>query len=71
MAFVIYFGVFNKNKFMKNKTYMLEFINIPDKYLDVKKINMIIMNIGYIMKLLINILILIQIKFLLLLYSIK
>ena len=68
---MIYFGVFNKNKFMKNKTYMLEFINIPDKYLDVKKIHMIIMNIGYIMKLLINILILIQIKFLLLLYSIK
>lgn len=68
---MIYFGVFNKNKFMKNKTYMLEFINIPDKYFDVKKIHMIIMNIGYIMKLLINILILIQIKFLLLLYSIK
>lgn len=68
---MIYFGVFNKNKFMKNKTYMLEFINIPDKYFEVKKIHMIIMNIGYIMKLLINILILIQIKFLLLLYSIK
>ena len=68
---MIYFGVFNKNKFMKNKTYMLEFINIPDKYFDVKKIHMIIMNIGYIMKLLINILILIQIKFLLLLHSIK